>query len=57
MQAELYLSRRGTYASDLAEAAVGDAIVRVSVTGNIENVEKVCAETHHLLPPNVEVLE
>lgn len=57
MQAELYLSRRGAYASDLPKVAVRNRVVRVPVTRNIEDIEKVSAESHDMLLPNVKILE
>lgn len=57
MQAELYLPRGGAYAADLAEAAIANIIVWVSIAGNIENVEKISSEAEHLFVPEVEVLE
>src|SRR5215469_15900101 len=57
MQAELYLPRGGAHAADLAEAAIANIIVWVSIAGNIENVEKISSEAEHLFVPEVEVLE
>ena len=57
MQTELYLSCRGTDASDLAKVAVCNRVIGVSITRDVENIEEVRAEADHLLSPNMEVFE
>ena len=57
MQAELQLPRRGTHAAYLAKVAVGYAVVRIPITGNVEDVKEIGAETDNFFMPHVEVFE
>ena len=57
VQAELNLARRRTHTADLAKAGVSDSVVRVSVAGDVEDVEKVSAEAYDMLAPNMEIFE
>lgn len=64
MQAELYLPRRRADTSDptkIVQRWVGGEIryriIGVSITGNIEDIEKVSTEPNYLFMPYVKVLE
>ena len=49
MQAKLNLPYTRTHVADLPEVAVGNSVIRVAVTGDIEEVEEISAETKHML--------
>ena len=57
MQTQLDLTCRRAHAADLTEAAVLNVVVRISVAGDIEDVEEVSAESDYLFAPDVEVFE
>lgn len=58
VQAKLYLPWRRTYAVDQPETAVVYVVVRVPVAGDVEDIEKIGAETDDVVfSPDVEVLE
>jgi hypothetical protein len=58
VQAELNVSFLGANAADCTEVAVTDPVVRISVTGDIEEIKEVSTEAQHaFLTPQVEVLE
>ena len=57
MQAELNLPLWRTDSIYLAEVAVVDAVVRISIADNVEDVEKVGAESEDVFAPNVEILK
>lgn len=58
VQADLNMPFLGANAADCPEVAVTDPAVRISVTGNIEEIEEVSTEAQHaFLAPQVEVLE
>src|SRR5579863_3981034 len=59
MQAELDLSRRRAHTAYQAEILpVGNSIVRISVAGNVEDVEKIGTEADYVtFAPEVEFLE
>ena len=58
VQTELNMSFLGANAANCTEVAVGDSVIRISVTGDVEEIEEVSPEAKDmLLTPQVEVLK
>ena len=57
VQAQLYLTFRGANGGNLTEAAIGNSIIRVPVTRDVESVKEIGPKTDSMLVPDVEILK